>query len=191
VRNGSHAPAAIGRWLRASRRRKRQSTAAANREDVVSLRARMRIDVFRLCARPGISTVKARSHQCGGGIAGNLCGTNVSPGACPACAPACARLRLRVVQPQDRRPRPMGAAEGRIRAKMLSKCRKKRSRTASAAAGIPHLRGRFRTAIRGPAKRRPTPAAWLPSHPASHFSALLDQHCPQAITYQLCTRSPQ
>ena len=167
VRNGSQTPAAcvaIGRWLRASRRRKRQSPAAANREAVVSLRARMRIDVFRLCARSGVSTVKARTPQCRGGIAGKFCGTNVSPRACPACAPACARLRLRMVQSQDRGPRPVGAAEGRIRAKMLSKCRKNRSRTAAAAAGIPHLRGRFRTAITGPTTAvRPCRMASIPS----------------------------
>ena len=33
-------------------------------------------------------------------------------------------------------------------------------------------------------------AAWGQSHPTSHFSAALDQHCPQAVTFSLyeCSR---
>src|SRR6266436_1436404 len=28
-------------------------------------------------------------------------------------------------------------------------------------------------------------AAWVQSYPTSHFSAVLDQHCPQAVTFSL------
>jgi hypothetical protein len=109
-----------------------------------SLRSWMRVGIVRLRARFG---VEIRTDQRRRGGAGKFCGTNVSSRTCPACATTCARLRLRVVQPQDRRSRSVGAAEGRIRAKMLSKRGKNRSRTASPAAGRRRLRSHGRPTV--------------------------------------------
>jgi len=83
-------------------------------------------------------------------------------------------------KPRAPGPRSVDAPEARIRAKMLSKRGKDRSRAFAPAAGRHEMRGRARSTI--------TPiglAAWGQSHPTSHFSAVLDQHCPQAVTFSL------
>jgi hypothetical protein len=90
-------------------------------------------------------------------------------------------------RPQAPGPRSVDAPEARIRAKMLSKRGKDRSRAFAPAAGRHEMRGRAPLDNNGSAKRR---SGLRQSHPTSHFSAVLDQHCPQAVTFSLyeCSR---
>src|ERR1700687_489257 len=67
---------------------------------------------------------------------------------------------------------------------MLSKRRKDRSRAFAPVASRREMRRRARSAIM--AERNDDGlAAWVRSHPTSHFSAVLDQHYPQAVKINL------
>ena len=94
-----------------------------------------------------------------------------------ACAAIRAGLRLPSRRVEDYRPGPMGAAEDRIRAAMLSKRRKDRPRAAAPSSGGQPLRGPGRSAL----------AIWSPARlsqgnlPKLHNSVIFSPRSPSTI----------
>ena len=104
----------------------------------------------------------------------------------PQPAPDCGFGRSNLKTPG---PRSADAPEARIRAKMLSKPRKRSVASVCACCRPPG--GEAEPARQQRLSKTPIGlAAWGQSHPTSHFSAVLDQHCPQPVTFSLyeCSR---